>query len=142
EYVAVERIGSRGAELGVQRPAVVNRVTGIGITASLGKVSAACAAGAGCGDVELRTVDVVVQRVLAVERAHVVDAESQTIRKLLLNAEVELDGVRPAIAGVEGDDLVERQERGAVGGTIEAETGIWIRSGWKLRRVSRVWVRE
>ena len=61
-------------------------------------------------DIEERSVDVVVDGILAVERANVVDAQSKAISELLLEAEVDLERIRPAVVRIEGDELVEGKE--------------------------------
>src|SRR5579872_6552164 len=60
--VRVNRRSGGQSELRVQRTAVVHRAAGVGVAAGLGEVRAGRARGAGGGDIELRSVQVVIDR--------------------------------------------------------------------------------
>src|ERR1019366_5600422 len=139
--VAVHRAGCRRTVVvnaAVERAAIVDRRAGIGIAASLGGVSATGTRDAACGDVELRAVDVVVKRSLAVQRTDIVDAHRCASAKLLLNTEIELDGIRPAVVRVEGYVLGERKECCNALLVIEKQAWVGVWPGWELGWIAGV----
>ena len=136
--VGIERRCGREAVLRVQLAAIVDRAAGVRISASLSQVSAACARCAGGGDVELRRVEVLVDRLPAIQRADIVRAKGKTAGDLLLDAEVELIGEGPLEMRVDGGDLVEGKEAGGSGSRHERECREGVHSARKLRWIVRV----
>src|SRR5450631_1793321 len=124
--VAIHWAGCRRTKLGVEGTAIVNRAARIGITACLGQVSTAGPRDACRLDVELRSVDVVVDRGLAIKRTNIVDAQRCASAKLLLNTEVELDGVRPAVVRIKSYILGERKECCNALRVIEQQAGVGV----------------